>query len=1031
MSVLLTSHKIAGSGSGVPPDPEPETINAPTGITAAAGSGVITIGHNAVAGAARYGTYRNTTNDPGTATLIDDVRVTTSYVDSDVSGTDPYYYWVDAVTSGGVRSGKSSGTSATLPQVGGDTAIVPGAMIVYDGFVSAGIEIPFTGDPLAEVEADLEYRIDGGDWLPALPAIRQQQRFGFEVVSVPATNQIEVTSTNALGPASTASRFVGWWLYILDPVTYEPIGAQRTITHASGGSPSILTVDQNWSVSPSVGDKFVIMNPATGNSILIQNLLNLPPGETIDVRCTLTHPDGVNGANPVVTTFQTRAENILTPAALYAEATRFVSATGDDTTGTGLVGAPWRTMDKAVEYIEAGDGTTPRIVGAIGKARYSPYELTITKPGAIVAEYIAFDDQQALDPATGMTHAYSTTMGEVNASNRSVLESSIVYGPSGANGTRNGTTAWVQETYDAVLDTGEEFTVWTLTLNTGDLVGAEVPQTLSYRSAFDDKAIDIPYHNTALSVKTWNGSQWAASGSINTEAAIAEFMAGNDMYNYGWCYSPSNPNKILVRIPLYAPTSDPRDLYMSIGKGSDGAGAMFNVSTTGTPTDGATFRLCGFQIQDQFKCVSGSPNSSYHVYDHNLVCATRWPFYAKMSLSPQVIPHHHVCEHNKFFQISLRAPVGEDPNPYTNRLFIKNNVNYVVGDTLWTAQRIADWQENYPYRGEGGSQNLVFRYNIVDGYFNGVNVYNKGDGTYPRQGAAGGEVYRNRFYNVADDCVEFEPHAQNLRVIENRAEYCGVLVTLAPGEWGPITVFRNEHWQGSVEEVNEANLDAGRSSVLGRKMTPIMFKVGIKQNPPSTVYAIHNTMWSNRGEVNPGWSLQNWGKPNDNVVRPRWWHLSNAGAPGTRPRSWHLNNIMRVSEDIMSTGTTPNTVSFVDNALQFVCDYNFMVNLDNATKYYTGTADQVITSITTYRSKFTPLDGEIAGVPSNVNNYFGGVSYAFNARGSLDAMLMDPTAGDLRVDPSSGADLVDAGYAVSNICPTPLDIGAGQLDFRS
>jgi hypothetical protein len=95
----------------VNPSPAP---SAPTGLTAVAGDGVVTLSWNAVSGASSYNVIRGTT-EGGPYTLTNGVAggTSTNYTDNSVSDGTPYYYVVTAVNAGG--QGVDSNEAEALP----------------------------------------------------------------------------------------------------------------------------------------------------------------------------------------------------------------------------------------------------------------------------------------------------------------------------------------------------------------------------------------------------------------------------------------------------------------------------------------------------------------------------------------------------------------------------------------------------------------------------------------------------------------------------------------------------------------------------------------------------------------------------------------------------------------------------------------------------------------------------------------------------------------------------------------------------
>lgn len=106
---------IVESGGGTPPTPPP----APSGVTASAGNGQVTVSWNAVSGADSYNVKRAASSSGPYATIASGIT-STSHTDTSVVNGTTYYYVVTAVNSAG-ESPASSPVSAT-PQSGGGGA---------------------------------------------------------------------------------------------------------------------------------------------------------------------------------------------------------------------------------------------------------------------------------------------------------------------------------------------------------------------------------------------------------------------------------------------------------------------------------------------------------------------------------------------------------------------------------------------------------------------------------------------------------------------------------------------------------------------------------------------------------------------------------------------------------------------------------------------------------------------------------------------------------------------------------------------
>ena len=99
----------SGSGGSAPASP--------TGLTAAAGNGQVTLGWTAVSGASSYNVYRSSTSGGEGGTPYQAGLTSASFTDTGASNGTTWYYEVTAVNTNG-QSGMSSQASAA-PQAGG------------------------------------------------------------------------------------------------------------------------------------------------------------------------------------------------------------------------------------------------------------------------------------------------------------------------------------------------------------------------------------------------------------------------------------------------------------------------------------------------------------------------------------------------------------------------------------------------------------------------------------------------------------------------------------------------------------------------------------------------------------------------------------------------------------------------------------------------------------------------------------------------------------------------------------------------
>jgi endoglucanase len=126
-SNLSTSGKfvrdeVRAGSSTVDPNPTPTSPAAPTGLTAGAGDGQVSLNWNSVSGADSYNVKRSTTSGESYTTIASNVT-TTGYTDTRVSNGTNYYYVISAVNSVGESSNSNqvSATPTTSSSTGGGT----------------------------------------------------------------------------------------------------------------------------------------------------------------------------------------------------------------------------------------------------------------------------------------------------------------------------------------------------------------------------------------------------------------------------------------------------------------------------------------------------------------------------------------------------------------------------------------------------------------------------------------------------------------------------------------------------------------------------------------------------------------------------------------------------------------------------------------------------------------------------------------------------------------------------------------------
>jgi hypothetical protein len=154
--------------------------SAPTGLTAVAGVGQVSLSWNAVSGATSYDLYRGTRS--GGETLVQSGITSTQFTDSGLSVGTTYYYQVSAVGSGGQgsRSGEASATPLTPPPVGNNPSVAidagGGAVGTFSG------DTAFSGGSTYSTGAAIN---TSGVSNPAPQAAYQTERYGNFTYTIP------------------------------------------------------------------------------------------------------------------------------------------------------------------------------------------------------------------------------------------------------------------------------------------------------------------------------------------------------------------------------------------------------------------------------------------------------------------------------------------------------------------------------------------------------------------------------------------------------------------------------------------------------------------------------------------------------------------------------------------------------------------------------------------------------------------------------------------------------------------------------
>jgi hypothetical protein len=232
------------------------------------------------------------------------------------------------------------------------------------------------------------------------------------------------------------------------------------------------------------------------------------------------------------------------------------------------------------------------------------------------------------------------------------------------------------------------------------------------------------------------------------------------------------------------------------------------------------------------------------------------------------------------------------------------------------------------------------------------------------------DVHDNVIRHIPDDAIEPDGHTINLRAWHNRIEDASVILSIAPLEYGPVYLFRNEGWRLGTHGVP---LDAAGHSTYGGSNTSPLFKYSGVSTPHGRAYILHNTFWTD-----------------PSVTSAPVLGGARYGTSGSSNESVYLrNNIIH----------TTHYAFDVVSAAMWDEDYNSLTT-SNKTRglHYAGKV--YTTDMAAYRT------ASKQGAHTNVGSDF-----------VTGPALRNPQAGDLTLP--AGAPLIDAGVPVPNLSDRP------------
>lgn len=335
----------------------------------------------------------------------------------------------------------------------------------------------------------------------------------------------------------------------------------------------------------------------------------------------------------------------------------------------------------------------------------------------------------------------------------------------------------------------------------------------------------------------------------------------------------------------------------------------------------------------------------------------------------------------------------------------------------------------FALRNGGGARRVVFRFNHVDGLFNGFTLTGTTASRHYGECAVG---HDNLFEKLVDD--NFEPeHKKNLTVFrDNWARNTMNPFSVAALRSGTHYFVRNTSWETGVHGMGQfkdpayeavasnISLDSSVKNRFDGGAANNFMKVGAQSTgETSALYLVHNTHWTSRGNK-PGvyGEEQPTTGPNDSGA------TDPSGLP-TFPFRYVRNNVFRVTGYAARWGSTHGLYTDEDHNV-YVCDGTLGVRINSGgtatypQKLFTSTAATGTGSPEEYRTfaASRPNRPDYAATAQATNLLADGSTLPFvGSEATLDALFVDAAGGDLTpVDVPAG--LVGAGQAVCNLSDT-------------
>lgn len=757
-------------------------------------------------------------------------------------------------------------------------------------------------------------------------------------------------------------------------------GTTRTVGDVIGGATAWITGLQYRPTADSstwyMGVQPVYWND--GQMTAFSGLLiDLDPDTSYTVRITIADPIGTIETNPREATISTRPnDDTPTPAAMLAIAAsppggvagKFVNAaTGNDTTGDGTSGNPWKTLAKLFDVAEATAGPWVWVASVAGDEQIlDNYNLNLgsTKELHVIAANPVVTGTVAVGDSADLTE---TTRGEAS---RTRITSGHSSGPVGSGAATEGNSLWTAVTGTGSISGDPYGDWWTYT-------PAVNPAWLGWSETIDSEIHQL-----------WQIKPHAQLNDTDDHRIDWVNHIGVNKHGY---YNISG--RILLSLPPLSGHTDPNEIVIWYGPDT----LLHVTATKAAPVYGASFRLSGFELSNAKHAIQ--TYTSHHTYiDHNLFDSELYGIWDNGTKSPNwAYGRNQRIKNNIFRGWGFRAPEGSGTpaaQMYLSWQGVKASSRWVAPNgTTYNLNRVfADGAEGGTAKGSGSGIGRIVEGNDISQWFNGYGDSVNSGFAYgtPGRWKCFGSVYRgNKFHSLSDDADEIENIGMSVWFDRNEIEYTSVASSMADSYYGPHLMTRNHIWRLGHEEVGLPHGAVGA----------MLSKMGLALKPQFQFW-FNNTIWTDQPES-------------------KGWHIGSGGEDLAVPPVIVVRNcVLRFKHQICRSGV------YYTNWDEDYCIYA----ADPAGVSPAGANDPglrwkpKVPGNETLYTQIAPYRFDTGqGLHSNRVGV-GGADIDLLNIARLDALFTDPTGGDLTPDPNvDGAGvnpLKDAGCWIPNITQT-------------